>query len=162
MRVPARRWGLLAALAASVAAAGWVGGGQAPAPAQEPAAPEPPAPPRPAAAAVDLARLQERAAPGKIGELFPPRDWQPRAARRAAPAPPEPERAPPLPFVYMGRMIEDGAVTVFLAAGGRSIVAREGEVIDGRYRVDEIGEGALQLTYLPLGQAQRLGLGSTP
>ena len=91
------------------------------------------------------------------------RSWaEAEAARRsAAPPPPSSPQAPPLPFTYMGRMIDGKRVAVFLTNGNgdRTWVVRPGDKIDDVYRVDAIGEGTITLTYLPLDVRQELSLG---
>lgn len=67
--------------------------------------------------------------------------------------------APPLPFRYIGRMVEeDGQVTVYLAQGNRSRSVKIGDSIDGMYRLDGIFSGHLVLTYLPLEIKQTLSI----
>jgi hypothetical protein len=111
-----------------------------------------------AALTLDLSKL-ERAAPGTApaADPFAPKDFNPpaREAQQAArPAKPE---APPLPFRYLGKLIEDGKLSVFLANGAESITAKAGEQI-GDYRVDKVTESEVQFTYLPLKTKQSLPL----
>ncbi len=68
--------------------------------------------------------------------------------------------APPLPFTYVGKILEGGQITVFLARQDRSYVVKRGETLDGTYRVDEINAASMQLTYLPLDQKQTLAIGA--
>jgi hypothetical protein len=96
-------------------------------------------------------------------DLFPAVSWTAKAqeeAQRNAPPPPPPPKikpqAPPLPFTFMGRMIDGGQQIVFLVNGDRNLVVREGETFAGSYRVDKIDDQAVTLTYLPLRQKQRL------
>lgn len=110
---------------------------------------------------LDLARLARvpDAAAGKA--LFGPHSWAPPPPppeKRAAP-PPKPQ-APPLPFTYLGRMIEGGKTRVFLAGGQHNHVVAVGDVIEETYRVDAIKDGVLTLTYLPLREQQQLAIGS--
>jgi hypothetical protein len=51
---------------------------------------------------------------------------------------------------------------VFLVASDRNYVARLGDTLDGRYRVEDIAEDGLALTYLPLGTKQVLQFAATP
>jgi hypothetical protein len=74
------------------------------------------------------------------------------------PAPPAPS-APPLPFVYIGKAVGEGAWEVFLARGDKTYIVRNKMVIDGVYRVDAIAPPTLTLTYLPLNQVQQLNIG---
>ena len=88
----------------------------------------------------------------------PPVQAPPPAQVVAAPPPPPPS-APPLPFTYMGKLVEGDDVVVFLSQGERNLVARQGETIDSIYRVERIAEGAITLTYLPLDQRQTIVIG---
>lgn len=90
------------------------------------------------------------------GGLFRSQNWLPPPPK---PLPPPPPSAPPLPFSYLGKKIEDGVWEVYLNRGGQSIIAREKTVIDNLYRVEAIKPPALSLTYLPLNQAQSLIIG---
>jgi hypothetical protein len=93
-------------------------------------------------------------------ELFPSRDWQPPPPPPAPAAAPEPPRAPPLPFAYFGQMAEEGKAVAFLSRGNVNYPVRQGETLEGSYRVDEIRRDAIVLTYLPLQQQQTLATGS--
>jgi hypothetical protein len=164
---PHVRWIVLAgALALALAAARLVGGAdRAPAPAGSAPAGTPAriaAAPEEASVPLALDRLGPRTAALPAGDPFRAISWQAAAQAEArASAPPRPRRpeAPPLPFAYMGKLVEDGRTTVFLVQGERNLIVRAGDTIDGTYRVDGIGEHDMTLTYLPLGQRQQLALG---
>jgi hypothetical protein len=98
-------------------------------------------------------------APSREGVLdaFETRSWLPPPAK---PAPPPPPQAPPLPFTYMGKIMDGGQVVVFLARQDRNFVVREGDKLDNNYQIDEIKPGMMTLTYLPLGQKQTLAIGA--
>lgn len=72
--------------------------------------------------------------------------------------PPEPS-APPLPYSYLGKMMEDGKVVIFLGKQENNYSVRLGETVDGLYRLDEISDQALTLVYLPLEKKQMLPIG---
>ncbi|MCC2956584.1 hypothetical protein LK542_13270, partial [Massilia sp. IC2-477] len=67
--------------------------------------------------------------------------------------------APPLPFTFIGKSLQDGAWEIYLARGDRTYLVRENTVIDGTYRVDAVRPPVLTLTYLPLNQVQQLNIG---
>lgn len=70
--------------------------------------------------------------------------------------------APPLPFIYMGKLAENGNISVFLTRDDKPYVVHIGDVIDGVYRIDAIHSTLLEMTYLPLSQKQTLNmLGNT-
>ena len=76
--------------------------------------------------------------------------------------PPVPE-APPLPFVFMGKMVEGNQTTLFLVDGERVHMVTEGAVIDNLYKLEKIELGQATLRYLPLetAHAQILTFGET-
>lgn len=94
--------------------------------------------------------------------VFARQDWTPPPPppppASAAPPPPPPS-APPLPFTYIGKSLQEGRWEIYLARGDRTYLVREAAVIDGAYRVDAIRPPVLTLTYLPLNQVQQLNIG---
>jgi len=126
----------------------------------------------PAAPVLDLKKLQRRRAASPDADPFGARSFRPAppkpaapspaaiAAAAAPPPPPAPPPAPPLPFVYMGHLSEGADTTVFLVSGERNLVVRPGEVIDNTYKLEEVNDRALVLTYLPLSQRQTLPIGA--
>ncbi|HAK90606.1 hypothetical protein [Massilia timonae] len=119
---------------------------------------------------VDIARLIPRetligASGDRFGEgensLFARHDWTPPPPppSNEPPPPPPPPSAPPLPFTYLGKSLQDGVWQIYLARGERTYLVQDGETIDGTYRVDEIRPPVLTLTYLPLEQRQQLNIG---
>jgi Tfp pilus assembly protein PilP len=65
-----------------------------------------------------------------------------------------------VPFTYLGRLSEDNRTTAFLASGERNLVVKPGDVIDNNYRVDEVTDRMVQLTYLPLNVKQTVSTGA--
>ena len=57
--------------------------------------------------------------------------------------------APAMPFRYIGKMIDNGQLAVFLQKGDESYTAMEGERV-GDYRIDKITENEIRFTYLPM------------
>jgi hypothetical protein len=102
---------------------------------------------------------------GQDGEgrvVFARQDWTPPPPPPppAQPAPPPPPpSAPPLPFTYIGKSLQEGRWEIYLARGDRTYLVHEAAVIDGTYRVDAIRPPVLTLTYLPLNQVQQLNIG---
>ena len=107
---------------------------------------------------LDLSRLERApasAAAAPAADPFAPKSFTPaQASQQAAPARPE---APPLPFRYLGKLIEDGKLSVFLANGDESVSVTAGARL-GDYRVDKVTESEVQFTYLPLKTKQSLPL----
>ena len=96
-------------------------------------------------------------------DAFGSRDWTPPPPpppAPVAPPPPPPPTAPPLPFMLLGKALENGAWEVYLARAGKTYIVKPKAVIDGTYRVDAIAPPFLTLTYLPLNQVQQLNIGA--
>ncbi|MBB6132275.1 hypothetical protein HD842_000386 [Massilia aurea] len=94
--------------------------------------------------------------------LFARHDWTPPPPPpppNVPPPPPPPPVAPPLPFKYIGKSLQDGVWEIYLARNDRTYLVRDGATIDGAYRVDAIRPPTLTLTYLPLDQVQQLNIG---
>ncbi|MEY4765318.1 MAG: hypothetical protein RI907_1991 [Pseudomonadota bacterium] len=99
---------------------------------------------------------------GRMG-LATPSAWAPVvspasvALRPPAPAevivvaPPEP-KAPAFPHKWVGR-VNDGAV---LSGPEATWVVHAGDVIEGQWRVEQLSDRRMSLTYLPLNQIQQV------
>ncbi len=111
---------------------------------------------------IDLARL-ERTAPAAAGnDPFAPKSFAPPpppAPVARASAPPQPPSAPPLPFVYAGKVTQDGKTEVYVTRDDNLISIAPGESIDTEYRVDAVTASSIRFTYLPLKTLQSLELG---
>ena len=104
--------------------------------------------------------LPDRIALGEPrAELFGPHSWQPPAPRAAATAPRVPT-APPMPYQFAGKLLQDGRLQVFLSKGDAVVAIQEGDTLDGGYRVESIGETQVTLIYLPLKQKQSIVVSS--
>ncbi|MBD5802890.1 hypothetical protein AZOA_23220 [Azoarcus sp. Aa7] len=111
----------------------------------------------PASSGGSLARLDAERAPwpelsdplARIVSFAPP----PPPPVSVAPAEPQ---APPLPFRYVGAIDDAQGKAVFLLEGTQVRLARPGEEIAGRYRVERITPSAVEFTYLPLKKMQTL------
>lgn len=166
-----RKIGLGLALAATLGAAVWVGE-------QEDAAPElvAQAVPRPAAesvrrpaprvpsAAITRAGLKREISREPVPDVFAAKSWYvpPPPPKYVPPAPPPPPPAPvppPLPFIYLGKLVDNGQITVFVVFKGRNLAVKANEVIDSTYRIDSLDARSMALTYLPLDMKQTLSLG---
>jgi hypothetical protein len=109
---------------------------------------------------LDLDKLERRTNEDKVPDLFALRDPAPgkKSARpppRAAAQPAAPS-APPLPFTYLGQVLDGGKLAVFLAQGNEHYSVQAGQEIDALYRVEKILDDEIVLTYLPLGLQQVL------
>ena len=77
----------------------------------------------------------------------------------AAPRPPPKPTAPPLPFTYLGKMLDGGVWEAYLARGDETFVVREHAAVDANYRVETIAPPTMTIIYLPLKQTQTLSIG---
>lgn len=98
---------------------------------------------------------------GGADGVFQSQNWTPPPPKMAVTAapPPAPPMAPPLPFVYLGKVAADGAWEVFLSRADKTYIVRAHTVIDGAYKVVTIAPPVMTLTYLPLNQVQQLNIG---
>jgi hypothetical protein len=96
---------------------------------------------------------------GAPGSAFAVQNWTPPPPPPPKPAPPPPPVAPPLPFVYLGKVLENGVWEVFLARGNETLIVRKEMVVDGVYRIDAIAPPSMTMTYLPLKQVQQINIG---
>jgi hypothetical protein len=104
--------------------------------------------------------LPERAPLGEPrAELFGTRSWQPLApkvaAARSAPA------VPPMPYRFAGKLLQEGRLQILLARDDVVIPVREGDTLDGAYRVESIGEAQITLLYLPLKHKESIPVSSS-
>lgn len=107
-------------------------------------------------AQLELERLERRKFSAQAGDLFSRQSWIPPPP----PAKPQPPSPPPLTFKYLGKVTEGDETQVFLALAERNYVVKVGENIDSQYRVDEVTDHAITLTYIPLNAKQVLSIGS--
>lgn len=100
-------------------------------------------------------------------DLFDAQSWYvppppPPIVKAQLPLPPQPPVAPPLPFVYMGTVEDNGRMMIYLAKGDRPYSVAVGDTIEGTYRVESMEGGQVVFIYLPMSLKQTLkaGLGS--
>lgn len=95
--------------------------------------------------------------------LFGSKSWYvpPPLSVSASNSPPPQPSAPPLAFVFLGRMIDKGEVTVFLSKSGQQYTVKVNDILDDTYRVDMITADNAVLTYIPLNIQQTLVFNST-
>jgi len=102
---------------------------------------------------------------GPRGELFGSNAPPVRAAPKhkvpvEAAAPPPAPVAPPMPYRVAGQVVHDGPPRVVLARDDRVFFVREGDVLEGGYRVESIKSDAVTLVYMPLDERQTLAVAS--
>lgn len=125
----------------------------------EPAArPEAPRPEPAPAVELDVEQLKRARPETPRSNLFEaPRPPVVAVAKPVAVAPPPPS-APPLPFRYVGRMLDGETLTLFLSKGADTLSVRVGETLDGAWRVDSATDTAIAFRYLPLDLPQNLAI----
>lgn len=104
--------------------------------------------------------LPERPPLGEVrADIFGPHTWQPPAPKiSAAPAAPRP---PAMPYRFAGKLLQEGKLQILLAKGDDVIPVREGDTLDGAYRVESIGEAQITLLYLPLKHKETIPVSSS-
>lgn len=110
---------------------------------------------------LDLSALQRARNQEGIPDLFAPRKQPaPPAAAEivgSAPAvPPPAPTAPPLPFAYLGKLIDGDKLEIFIAHGDEHYSAEQGKTIGGEYKIEKVTAKAVTFIYLPLGTRQSL------
>lgn len=108
---------------------------------------------------IDLSKLDRSEVLAPQSDPFARRSFAPApkqgdATVVAAPAP----SAPPLPFRYFGKVIENGKLEVFVMRGDDVLSIAAGQKLDADYRVDRITDTAISFTYLPLKTQQTMDL----
>ena len=109
---------------------------------------------------LELEKLDLEKSRDPITNAFEPRSWiVPPPKIKQAPLPSPAPQAPPLPYTYIGKMMEDGKIVVFLTRQELNYTVRSGDQLDNVYQVDDIRPTVMLLTYLPLNLQQSLPIG---
>jgi hypothetical protein len=85
---------------------------------------------------------------------------KPPVAVKAEPENPPAPVAPPVPYRVAGQVVHDGPVQVVLARDERVYLVREGDTLEGGYRVESIKPEGVTLVYTPLDHRHRLAAAS--
>jgi hypothetical protein len=86
---------------------------------------------------------------------FSAHSWTPRSKPAPVAEAPAPV-APPLPFRFAGQLQRDSGIEVYLARGEEIFTAREGDTLDGQYKVDSVNATEVSFVHLPSGTRQTL------
>jgi len=111
---------------------------------------------------LDLEKLNRAKADETVVNLFTSKSWvgpPPIPAVQlapVAPVPPPAPSAPALPFVYVGKIVDGDKLVIFLSRQDTKYSVSAGDVIDSSYRVEQVSEGGVVFTYLPLDIKQTL------
>jgi hypothetical protein len=106
---------------------------------------------------IDLAKLERTEAALPTIDPFAPRAFGAASKPKQAAAPEKPA-LPPLPFQYVGKVIEDGKQEVYVMRGEELLALAHGQKIGNEYRVERITGSRITFTYLPLKTTQTLDL----
>ena len=91
-------------------------------------------------------RLIAKRQPGvQATDLFASRNWTPPTPAAPAPALLASAVPAPPPFTYLGKRRDDQGWQVYLGRGDLALIVREGETIEGGYRVESIKPPTLTL-----------------
>ena len=105
-------------------------------------------------------QLPERAGLSRArGELFGAPPPPPRQIEAAAKA--EAPVAPPMPYRFAGKVRQGAEEQVLVSKGDVVFPIKEGETLDGTYRVLSIGADRIELLYLPLNTRDSITVNST-
>jgi hypothetical protein len=108
--------------------------------------------PEPDASTRDPFRFKPRPAPSLPPEVLKQQQQQANAAAElAARGPAEPPPPPRIPLKYIGEMADpvNAGKRVAILSDARGVYyGREGEVVEGRYRIVRIGVESIELSYL--------------
>jgi hypothetical protein len=102
-----------------------------------------------------------------LNDLFKSKSWfvPPPPPKPAPPPPPkveypQPPTAPPLPYTYLGSYQEPGGkLAIYLTRLGKVYLVSSGDTLENLYHIDDIQDGYLGMTYLPLNIKQTLRIG---
>ena len=108
------------------------------------------------AAEVKQPAIPSRFALGRFAsDPFSAHSWTPRSKPAPVAEAPAPV-APPLPFRFAGQLQRDSGIEVYLARGEEIFTAREGDTLDGQYKVDSVNATEVSFVHLPSGTRQTL------
>ena len=115
--------------------------------------------------------VQNRFLQGTSQDIFHPKFKLVETAKEVSSPPPPPPviiapalpppipTAPPVPFTYIGKYMEDGKLVVYLGYAGKNLIVKTGDVIQQIYKIEDIKPPLLTLTYLPMDIKQSIQIG---
>jgi hypothetical protein len=114
--------------------------------------------------------LASKQAQAAWGSMRPPRPPDPPYVAPPPPPPPPPPVAPRFPHAWVGRFNDEAVAQAsavkeslpiqraVLTGPQTTWVVKTGDVIEGQWRVDQIQDRTMRLTYLPLQQQQTVAM----
>ena len=103
--------------------------------------------------------IPARSTLGRIAsDPFSVHSWLPASKRTAASATPAPAPvvAPPLPFRFAGQFYRDAAAEVYLAKGEEIFPVKEGDTLEGQYKVESVTSSEVRFLHVPSGMSQTM------
>lgn len=157
----------LALLVAAAASLAWLYGRNWNEPAVHPAPPAEASASQPAESKLETSAWQaQRALPAPSHDPGTPRRQEriPRAVAQHEPASaaPLPPQAPPFPYAYVGKGRYERDRFAVLSRNDRIYIVRAGDVLEGAYRVQVVGEDGVVIEYLPLGTRETVTYSAVP
>ncbi len=105
---------------------------------------------------LDIEKLKRAAKQAAVTDVLAHRELLPAAPVAENGGPSAAPVAPPLPFSYLGQMIDHGKITVFIARGAEHYIVEAGMKIENTYQVERITDTQITFVFLPLGTRQVL------
>src|SRR5882762_8851026 len=100
--------------------------------------------------------IPARSVLGRIAaDPFSAHSWMPRPKQAAVSEAPV-AVAPPLPFRFAGQFHRDSGIEVYVARGEEVFPVKEGDTLDGQYKVDSVTPTEVSFLHLPSGTRQSL------
>jgi Cohesin domain len=100
--------------------------------------------------------IPERSALGRIAsDPFSAHSWMPRRKPAAVSEAPVPV-APPLPFRFAGQFHRESGIEVYVARGEEIFPVKEGDILDGQYKVDSVSATEVNFVHVPSGERQTI------
>jgi hypothetical protein len=106
---------------------------------------------------LDLDKLRRAKSDAPVADLFGSADPEPARAADGQSAVAAAPVEQPLPFQYLGKVIDEGNTSVFLTLGSEPYSVKEGQTID-QYRVAKVEENAITFIHLPTGASKVLSV----
>jgi hypothetical protein len=99
--------------------------------------------------------IPARSTLGRIAQdPFSAHSWLPPAKPAAAAGPPAAPVAPPLPFRFAGQFYRDTGAEVYLAKGEEIFPVKEGDTLEGQYKIESVTSSEVRFLHLPSGTSQ--------
>ncbi len=100
--------------------------------------------------------IPARSVLGRIAaDPFSAQSWMPRRKPVVVSEAPVPV-APPLPFRFAGQFYRESGIEVYVGRGEEIFPVKEGDTLDGQYKVDSVSATEVSFVHLPSGTRQAL------